>query len=123
MHSRGVRHDDIKPENILTSGFRSFLIDFNLSSKMKELGRGGSIAYTARRAHLQQIRTATDDWESFLYTMCATNGIKLPWFDDKKFDKIPMEGILIACWKMKNNTKDTIVSYLSNTISFKFILS
>lgn len=123
MHSCGVRHDDIKPENILTSGFRSFLIDFNLSSKMKELNQGGSMEYTSRRTHLNQIRTATDDWESFLYTMCRINEIKLHWFLEQNFDDIDPKDHVKRCWEMKNMTEDTIVSYHSNTISFKFILS
>lgn len=104
MHNHGVRHDDIKPDNIMIHRGRSYLIDFNLSSRLNKKSDGGTLLYGSRkwvrfelfviwssffqlsyhlcrlfwlRFHKNQTRTRLDDWESFLYTMCHINKIEL----------------------------------------------
>lgn len=59
--------------------------DLNSSSKMMEDNRGGTPLYRCNRFRTGQIRQPIDDYESFLYTMCAVMGnnwIK-PEFDNK----------------------------------------
>lgn len=114
MHSCGVRHDDIKPENIMLRKHRSFLIDFNISSKMKDHNNGGSLEYTSRKAHKRQTRSATDDWESFLYTMCRLNSVPLHWFLEANFDEIDTKDYLEEYGILKDMTNDTIVGYLEH---------
>lgn len=112
MHSRGVRHDDIKPENIMLRKYRSYLIDFNMSSKLKESSNSGSIDYTARTLHSRKTRSATDDWESFLYSMCRLNEVPLEWFDEKILDGIDSKDYIEVYGTLKYKTNDTIVSCL-----------
>lgn len=115
MHSFGVRHNDIEPENIMLRGFQSFLIDFNLSSKMSEQNDVGTFLYTSRRCHRMyedkkgHLRNALDDYESFLYTMCKLSKVQLKWFKFS-FDDMEPEEAFKLCGQMKNNTTDTIVS-------------
>lgn len=80
MHSKGIRHDDIKPENIMFRKNRIFLIDFNLSSKILEKKHGGTLEYTARRTHTLDLRTPMDDWESFLYVLAGKPNINFAYF-------------------------------------------
>lgn len=81
MHSRGVRHDNIDPRNIMLHHMNQiFLINLNSGSRMYEDNRCGTPKYAARAYHKAEIRTALDDWESFLYTMCDVYDIQLYWF-------------------------------------------
>lgn len=106
----GIRHDDIKPENIMTSGHKSFIIgnffvgsqihlmhffrlsitpficyllDFNRSSKMSKDSGACTVDYAARVSHFKQPRVAKSDWESFLYSMCYVLRVPLGWFHPK----------------------------------------
>lgn len=51
MHSHGIRHDDIKPGNVMFLNNKSFLIDFNLSSKMLEPLKGTTVTFVSRAYH------------------------------------------------------------------------
>lgn len=50
---------------------RSFLIDFNLSSKILLQTHAGTIPYASRRAHALDLRNPFDDMESFLYVLAG----------------------------------------------------
>lgn len=124
MHSLGVRHNDIQPENIMLRGFQSFLIDFNLGSKMSENSEKGTLLYTSRRCHKfhtdkkSHLPNAKDDWESFLYTMSKLLKIQYKWFKFP-FHEMEPEQAFKLCGEMKENTTDTIVStkYLQSNMS------
>lgn len=49
MHNHGVRHDDIKPDNIMIHRGRGYLIDFNLSSRLNKKFDGGTLLYGSRK--------------------------------------------------------------------------
>lgn len=103
IHSRKIRHDDIKPDNIMFRKHRSFLIDFNLSSKFNETNSSGTFGFLPRSAYLNIAeRTPLDDWESFLYTMSKVNKVDLEWFDKDFIETRRMCGI------MKQKTNETI---------------
>lgn len=115
MHIFGVRHNDIEPENIMLRGFQSFVIDFNLGSKMSQNSDEGTFLYTSRRCHKihsdekSHVRNAKDDWESFLYTMSKLHKVQLKWFKFP-FNEMEPEQAFKLCGEMKDNTTDTIVS-------------
>ncbi|XP_031630080.1 casein kinase I-like isoform X2 [Contarinia nasturtii] len=110
IHSRGVRHDDVKPENILLRKHRSFLIDFNTSAKLLETTASGTIKYVARRFYREKrLRYPVDDWECFLYSISELNGVNLQWFDEKQFKGLKgTEVINKAIMELKSNTNLTI---------------
>lgn len=112
LHSRGVRHDDIKPDNIMLRKHRSFLIDFNSSAKMNEDVRGGTLDYVPRSyRNILGTRSAKDDWESFLYSMCRLHSVQLEWFDNERIKRLePYESKVQCSCRMKDKTKNTIVS-------------
>lgn len=57
---------------------RTYLIDFNISAKMNEPNELGTFNFMSRRTHKKgHSKTARDDWEGFLYTMCKLNKVKL----------------------------------------------
>lgn len=115
-HISGVRHNDINPHNIMFRGSRSFLIDYNLSSKFDEEYKGATIVlYTSRRSMKKQVRNALDDWESFLYTMCALNDVQLKWFEEDAFLG-RRKATIKQVEDMKDATHLTIVSTTSHII-------
>lgn len=93
-------------------GHQSFLINFNFGSEMNEDMRSNNWKYWTRRLHKKQssIKTRTDDWESFLYTMCEIHDVKLGWFFLKSEELTGSEALEVA-GKMKDMTNVTIVSY------------
>lgn len=111
MHSRGVRHDDIKPSNIIIHADRSFLIDFGLSKKINEHGNGGTFCFMSRNGIENKTRTAKDDWESFLYSMCFLNDVNLSWFNEKHFLYLDSDEQCQMSKEMKAKTNVTIVSF------------
>lgn len=82
MHSHGIRHDNINPQNIMLHRVsQTFLINFNSGSRMyKDNNQCGTPKYAARAYHKGETRTALSDWESFLFTMCDLYDIQLFWF-------------------------------------------
>lgn len=111
IHSCGVRHDDIKPENILIdqhSG-RSFLFDFDVSSRMNDYSNGTTLEYASRKWHTNKIRNAVDDWESFFYTCCYIHYVKLDWLFKTDLSQYSLSLASQKCFKWKNNIEKTIV--------------
>lgn len=111
MHSHGIRHDNINPQNIMLRMNQTFLIDFNCGSKMYvDNNHCGTSKYAARAYHKGETRTALSDWESFLFTMCDLYDIQLYWFShDVSNDK--------DYFKFKNMTDVIIVSISPATTS------
>lgn len=115
IHSCGVRHDDVKPENIMLRGHRSFLIDFNTSAKLAETTSAGTRKFLARRFFNQdRLRYPVDDWESFLYSMCELNNVPLKWFDERPFKGLDSKAANKMLMMMKNDTEDTLVRIKKN---------
>lgn len=111
MHSHGVRHDDIKPDNIMLRKHKSFLIDFNYSSKLMEFNDIRTAKYSSRSADENKLRSAIDDWESFLYSLCFLNNIDLMWFS--KTNRIFRDPSELSEWYLimsKEQTDMTTVS-------------
>lgn len=81
-------------------GHRIFLIDFNLSSKMKDQSIGGTAQFASNALFTGKMNSielkkqqgnkcsAIDDWESFLYTMCYINNIPLKWLQLNDYSEI-----------------------------------
>lgn len=109
-HVSGVRHNDIKPDNIMFRNSRSFLIDYNLGSKLNEKNSGGTLIYSSRRSTKDEVRNALDDFEGFLYTMCALNNVELEWFKVEPFFGLKKRAAIKKFEKLKDATNLTIVS-------------
>lgn len=89
MHSCGIRHDDIKPDNIMVQKWRSYLIDFNMSSRMAKDNHGYNLVFASRRLHKNKRRFAIDDFESFLFSMLYILKVPLDIFLTRSiFDRI-----------------------------------
>lgn len=88
IHSRGIRHDDIKPGNLLIKNHQCFLIDYNLSSEMRKDTNLCTYAYKPRRCYRNFTRFPIDDFESFFFTMCHLNGVKLKWFFTNEYNHL-----------------------------------
>lgn len=111
MHIHGVRHDDIKADNIMLLKHRSFIVDLNASSKMHEINYAGTLEFLSRRGERGELRNALDDWESFLYSMCELNKIDLAWFEEENSEKYG---------ELKSKTNETIVCALLSYIILTF---
>lgn len=130
MHSSGVLHNDIEPENIMFRGFQSFLIDFNRGSKMTENSEQCTFSYASRRCHKIYLnensdirRNGLEDYESFLYAMSKLHKVQLRWFK-YPFHEMEPEKAFELCGKMKENTTDIIVStFNSPCLAFWTIFS
>lgn len=57
-----------------------------------------------------QVRNALDDFEGFLYTMCALNDVELQWFKVEPFLGLRKKAALKKCEDLKDATDLTIVS-------------
>lgn len=147
MHAHGVRHDDIKPENILVSGHKSFIIgrltiyivsvqnsvhtindfihlrlDFNRSSKMSNDSGACTVDYAARVSHFKKPRVAKSDWESFLYSMCYVLRVPLGWFHPQIRNLVQQEKE-IYCGSFKTQTDKIRVNiYFSFAYHFYLII-
>lgn len=108
LHSHGIRHDDVKPDNIMTRSFQTFLIDYNLGSKMNDDTNLCTSEYMPRRMHFtDRNRMAIDDFESFFYGMANICEVPLKWFKYKNFSERGMER---KYGEAKRDTKDIKVS-------------
>lgn len=85
IHSHGIRHDDLKPDNIMTRSYQSFLIDYNLGSKMNDDMQLCRYRYRPRRMHFSDMnpRSPIDDFESFFYVLAEICDVPLKWFSDE----------------------------------------
>lgn len=113
IHSRGVRHNDIKLENIMFDHHKVFITDYSMATKLNESSHLGTMMFKSRRGHGTGNRCAKDDWESFLYSICHFVGIKLDWFTTKDERTI---------YRLKLNTTNTIVSARSPSPLFSVLI-
>jgi len=93
LHSAGVIHNDVKPQNILvqnqSSSYENFpkfyLIDFGISRLMSEKRPvdnqrfTGSILYCSPFIHLLKVPSPRDDLISLVYVMIHFLAGQLPW--------------------------------------------
>lgn len=76
---------------------------------MNEFGNGTTLEYASRQYHNNQIRNAISDWESFLYTICTINYVKLDWLFGNELSQYPLRVASEKCANWKKNIKKTIV--------------
>lgn len=87
IHSHGVIHQDLKPQNIMRDEHGSlYIIDYGLSflqapAKGKEKKRGfiGTPRYASLAAHKGLVQKSKDDIESLMYLLAFLYMKKLPW--------------------------------------------
>ncbi|OMJ84305.1 hypothetical protein SteCoe_14588 [Stentor coeruleus] len=91
IHSKGVIHRDIKPEQLLISipGDEIFIVDFGLSCKYirknvhrpfkSQISTAGSVLFASIHSHLGHQQSRRDDLESFFYTLLFLRNAHLPW--------------------------------------------
>lgn len=94
VHSQGLLHGDIKPQNILL-GYHdptvAYLVDFGLArgylesngmhatDEVSEAGFPGTLEFLSRRVHQQKKPGRKDDLESLVYTLVSLANGELPW--------------------------------------------
>ncbi|OMJ67715.1 hypothetical protein SteCoe_35051 [Stentor coeruleus] len=91
IHSKGILHRDIKPEQILLSlsGESIFLVDYGLSSKYlngkvhksfkNQVSTIGSVYFASIHSHLGYKQSRRDDLESLFYTLFFLKKAHIPW--------------------------------------------
>ncbi|OMJ69083.1 hypothetical protein SteCoe_33302 [Stentor coeruleus] len=91
IHSKGIIHRDIKPEQLLLSisGEEIFIVDFGLSCKYirnkvhrpfkSQVSTAGSVLFASLHSHLAHRQSRRDDLESFFYTLLFLRNAHLPW--------------------------------------------
>ena len=87
IHSHGVIHQDLKPQNIMRDEHQNlYIIDYGLSflqivPKGKEKKRGfiGTPRYASLAAHKGLPQRSKDDIESLMYLLAFLYMKKLPW--------------------------------------------
>lgn len=91
IHSNGIVHRDVKPEQFLTTDTEDqiYLVDYGLSTKYlkrkshkafkKHSKAVGSVIFTSVYSHMGFTLSRRDDLESFLYTIYFLARKELPW--------------------------------------------
>lgn len=145
LHSKGLIHCDIKPENFVLNLDNNdndniktvFLIDFGLSEpyinlktkehkqKKEKKGHKGTLDYCSINSHLELSMSRRDDLESFVYCLIYLWCGRLPW-SNRNLKVISNERILNQkvefssyIYKM-NNIPKNLEKLLNYTIKLKF---
>lgn len=91
IHSKGILHRDIKPEQLLLSmsGDEIYLVDYGLSCKYirkkahktfkDHVCTVGSVYFASLHSHLGHEQSRRDDLESLFYTLLFLKNAHIPW--------------------------------------------
>jgi serine/threonine protein kinase len=119
IHSKGILHQDIKPENILfDKSFENiYLIDFGLSTSFLDKNNNhipsiqksfcGTPRYASITSHNFKQQSRKDDLESLCYMLICLYKGDLPWCNiDNKNKKISKTEKYKLIKELKENTKE-----------------
>lgn len=83
LHSLGIYHGDIKPDNFCVNQDKLYIFDFGVSSYLHEKKQNteliGTYRYASISVHQRNIYHQNDDLESLLYTLFYIRLLNLPW--------------------------------------------
>jgi len=125
LHSLGIYHGDIKPDNFCVNVDKLYIFDFGVSSYLHEEKHYteliGTYRYASISIHKGNIYSKYDDLESLLYTLFYIRLLDLPWINfeqDKNKDQLILHSKIYDihnCLKNLPNVLKSMYRQLQNT--------